>query len=123
MREKWEGEGRSGRGTKTKRRKFNWICLLFQFCDSNSQQHLLVNGADNVQDSYAGKLGYLAQLACSYDGELTLKEYLTLATLMRLSSDVSRVVERVEQILCEVIMRTVLHNFNIGQKSHFLTKS
>lgn len=78
---------------------------------------MLVNGADDVQDSYAGKLAYLAQFTYSYDGELTLKEYLTLATLMKFSSNVSHMVERVEQILCEVMMRFMLHNFKIGKMS------
>ena len=55
-----------------------------------------------MRESYGGKLSYLSQLTPSYDGELTVKEYLTLAALMRLPGNISHTVERVEQIICEV---------------------
>ena len=57
---------------------------------------------EKIRESYGGKLGYLSQLTPSYDGELTVKEYLTLAALMRIPGNISHTVERVEQIICEV---------------------
>ena len=78
--------------------------VLFILSFPIPKEHLFVNDVEGekIPESYGGKLGYLSHFTTSYDGQLTVREYLTLAALMRIPGNISRTVERVEQIICEV---------------------
>ena len=57
-----------------------------------------------VRDWYIANTGYVLQLATPYYEELTVRENLTLAAQMRLSSSLTLTerLERVEQVMVEV---------------------
>ena len=59
---------------------------------------------ETVRDWYVANTGYVLQLATPYYEELTVRENLTLAAHMRLSSSLSLSgrLERVEQVMMEV---------------------
>ena len=61
---------------------------------------------DEVRDWYVANSGYVLQLAMPYYEELTVRENLTLAAQMRLSSKFTlyQKFERVEQVMYEVEM-------------------
>lgn len=82
----------------------HFVCLL-------PKGHLTINGVKqeklpsrvhNFGD--AADLSWFARL-----GDLTLREHLTLSALMTMAGNLSKIVERVEQIIREVSDRGVLH--------------
>ena len=66
-----------------------------------------------VQDWYSRKIGYVLQLAVPYYEELTVRQNIFFALQMRLSKSMShsRKFERVEQILAEVTMCSMISLF------------
>ena len=70
------------------------------------QGEIYVNGAelDDIRDWYVSNSGYVLQLAMPYFEELTVRENLTLAAQMRLSSRFTlyQKFERIEQVMYEV---------------------
>ena len=68
---------------------------------------MYVNGVrqENVQETFVTSVIYLSQFTLPYYGERTLREYLTLAALMRISGNASYIFQRVEQLISEECIR------------------
>ncbi|CAB3991959.1 ABC transporter G family member 2, partial [Paramuricea clavata] len=67
------------------------------------QEHLNVNGTghDEIHNSYSKKTVFLSQFMLRYDGEVTVRQYLFLAALMKMPRNTKNMAkfERVEQII------------------------
>ncbi|KAL9959064.1 hypothetical protein ACROYT_G036145 [Oculina patagonica] len=79
-------------------------------CGCN-QEHLFVNGVGQheIQNSYASRTSFLSKFTALYYGDVTVRQYLLLAALMRMPSSMNNLarVERVEQIILEMNLATV----------------
>ena len=84
------------------------IFIIIYNCNSviTLQGEIYVNGIklDDIRDWYVNNSGYVLQLAMPYYEELTVRENLTLAAQMRLSSSFTlfQKFERIEQVMYEV---------------------
>ena len=99
--------------------------IITKFCYVLIKEHLNVNGTGQVEihNSYTKKTVFLSQFMLRHDGEVTVRQYLLLAALMKMPRNTKNMAkfERVEQIISMVCtMKRIILSDVIGYlKGHW----
>ena len=90
------------------------------------QGEIFVNGIpiDEVRDWYVANTGYVLQLATPYYEELTVRENMTLATMMKLPNTFSlrEKFQRAEQVMEVVRTEETINTFFSRTLLHFFAR-